>query len=83
MSTRLEPARRRVRLARLAIAGGAAVLFGVSMALARVSFAGHARQGATPLAPPPRLLQVVRNDQLQAGILAPAEADPSVASAPS
>jgi hypothetical protein len=83
MATRLEPARRRAHFARLAIAGGAAVLFGASTALARVSFAGHQKHGVTPLAPPRRLLEVVRHDQLEAGILAPAEADPRVASAPS
>jgi hypothetical protein len=83
MATRLEPARRRARLARMAIAGGAALLFGTSMALARVNFAGHHKQGVTPLAPPDRLLQVVRQNQLQAGLLAPAEAAPGIASAPS
>lgn len=83
MATRLEPVRRRVQLARLTLVGGAAVLFGTSMALARVHFAGHHKQGVTPLAPPQRLLDVVRHDQLQAGILAPAQAAPGIASAPS
>jgi hypothetical protein len=83
MASRLEPARRRTRVAQLTIAGGAAVLFGMSMALARVHFAGHHKQGATPLAPPGPLLEVVRHDQLQAGLLAPAEAAPGIVSAPS
>ena len=83
MATRLEPARRRARLAQLTIAGGAAALFATSMALARVHFAGHHQQGATPLAPPGPLLEVVRHDQLQAGLLAPAEAAPGIVSAPS
>ena len=83
MATRLEPVRRRVWLAQVGLAGGAAVLFGASMALARVHFAGHHKQGVTPLAPPAQLVDVVRHDQLEAGILAPAEAAPGVASAPS
>lgn len=83
MATRLEPVRRRVRIAQVGIAAGAAALFGGSMALARVHFPGHHKQGVTPLAPPQRLLDVVRRDQLQAGILAPAEAPPGIGSAPS
>jgi hypothetical protein len=83
VSTRLEPVRRRVRLARLTLAAGAALLFGASAALARVHFPGHHKQGVTPLQAPDSLLQVVRRDQLQAGLLAPAQADPGVASAPS
>ena len=83
MATRLEPVRRRVRIARLGLVGGAALLFGSSMALARVHFPGHHKQGVTPLAPPQNLLDVVRRDQLQAGILAPAEAPPGIGSAPS
>jgi hypothetical protein len=80
---RLAPVRRRVQAARLALAGGGVLLFGVTMALARVHFAGHHKQGVTPLAPPQRLLEVVRRDQLQAGILAPAQAPPGIESAPS
>jgi hypothetical protein len=83
MATRLEPVRQRMRVARLALAGGAALLFGVSMALARVHFPGHHKTGVTPLAPPGGFVQVVQRDQLQAGILAPAEAAPGIASAPS
>lgn len=80
---RLEPARGRVRLARLALAGGAVGLFGLTAVLARVHLAGHARQPATSLAPPGDLLQAVRRDRLEAGVLAPARATPEVASAPS
>ncbi len=83
MATRLEPVRRRVRLARFGVVGGAAVLFGATMGLARVHFPGHHKHGVTPLAPPSKLLDVVRQDQLQAGTLAPAEAAPGIASAPS
>ena len=83
MATRLEPVRRRMRLARVVLAGGAALLFGASAALARTHFPGHHKQGVTPLAPPADLLEVVRRDQLQAGILAPAAAPPGAESAPS
>lgn len=80
---RLERVRSRMRTVRLALAGGGVVLFGVTAALARVHYPGHAKRPATPLAPPGRLTQVVRRDRLQAGLLAPAAADPKVASAPS
>jgi hypothetical protein len=83
VATRLESAWRRVRLARMVFAGGAAVLFGASMALARVHFPGHHKHGVTSLAPPNEFVQVVQRDRLEAGILAPAEAAPGVASAPS
>lgn len=83
MATRLEPVRRRVQVARLGLLGGAAVLFGTSMVLARLHFPGHHKHGVTPLAPPAQLVDVVRRDQLQSGILAPAEAAPGIASAPS
>jgi hypothetical protein len=53
------------------------------MGLARMNFAGHRKQGVTPLAPPARLVEVVRQNQLSAGILAPAQAPPGIASAPS
>jgi hypothetical protein len=80
---RFAPVRRRVHVARLTLAGGAAVLFGVTSVLARVHFAGHHKQGVTSLTPPPQLLEVVRRNQLEAGVLAPAEAAPGIASAPS
>ena len=83
MATRLEPVRRRVRVVRLGLVGGAAILFGTSMALARLHFPGHHKHGVTPLSPPAQLVDVVRQDQLQSGILAPAEAAPGIASAPS
>jgi hypothetical protein len=80
---RLEPARARVRLARLALGGGGVALFGLVAVLARAHHPGHAKRPASALDPPARLLQVVRRDRLQAGLLAPAEAAPEVASAPS
>jgi len=83
MSSRLEPVRRRVRLARSILAGGAIVVFGATMALARVQFPGHHKHGVTTLSPPGSFVDVVRHNQLEAGILAPAEAPPGIGSAPS
>ena len=83
VDSRLAPVRRRVGLARAALAIGGAALFGVSMALARSHFPGHHKTQVTPLAPPGSLVSVVRQNQLQAGILAPAQAPPGIGSAPS
>jgi hypothetical protein len=46
------------------------------MALARVTYAGHPKHAVKPLAIPPALYNVVRQNLLQAGILAPATAPP-------
>jgi hypothetical protein len=46
------------------------------MALARVTYAGHPKHAVKPLAIPPPLYNVVRQNLLQAGILAPATAPP-------
>jgi hypothetical protein len=80
---RFGPVRRRVRLARVTLAVGSLALFGALTGLARVHFAGHHKQDVTPLAPPDGLLRVVRQNQLAAGILAPADAPPGIGSAPS
>ena len=83
MSARVEPARRRASEARIAIAVGSIVAFGATIALARAQFPGHHKAGVTPLAPPGRFVDIVRRNQLEAGILAPAEAPPGIGSAPS
>ena len=81
--SRLAPARRRALLARAGLLGGGIALFAGTMGLARLNFAGHHKQGVTPLAPPAELLAVVRQNQLSAGVLAPAQAPPGIASAAS
>jgi len=53
------------------------------MLLGRLQFPGHAKGDVSSLSPPARFVQVVRDNQLQAGILAPAEAPPGIGSAPS
>jgi hypothetical protein len=59
-----------------------AVAFVASAALARVAYPGHSKKTIKSLSPPGAFVQVVRQNQLQAGILGPAQADPSVVSAP-
>ena len=80
--TRIGSARRRARIAKLTLGGVGLLAFGASVALARVAYPGHHKKAIAALSPPPRFVHVVRQDQLESGILAPAEADPSVASAP-
>ncbi|MDX6566976.1 MAG: hypothetical protein QOE10_2638 [Gaiellales bacterium] len=77
--SRLEAARRRAAAAKLAIGSGGIVAFGFAMLLAHGSYAGHARHGLKALSAPARFVAVVQQDQLQAGILAPASAPPGAA----
>lgn len=79
----MSPARRRVRLAKTAMAGAAALGFGVWMGLARVTYAGHAKHTVHPLSIPQPLYEVVRRNLLQAGIVAPSTAPPDAATATS
>jgi len=80
--TRLGPARQRATVAKLALAGTGVAAFLVAAGLARVAYPGHHKRATKALSPPPRFVRVVRQNQLQSGILAPAQADPSVATAP-
>jgi hypothetical protein len=75
-SSRLGPARRRARIAKLGIGAAAAVGLGVAMGMARVTYAGHSKHGIRTLSIPQPLYTVVRRNLLQAGILAPATAPP-------
>jgi hypothetical protein len=81
--SRLAPARRRARFAKLAIGAVALVSVVLSMALARVTYAGHQKRPVKNLAIPQPLYRVVRQNLLQAGILAPATAPPDVATSTS
>lgn len=74
--SRIEAAWRRARLAKTALASIAIAGFGVWMAFARVTYAGHAKHAIRPLAIPQPMYDVVRRNLLQAGILAPATAPP-------
>jgi hypothetical protein len=74
--SRFAPVRRRARIAKLGIGAAAVVGLGASMGLARVSYAGHAKQAVKTLSIPQPLYAVVRRNLLQSGILAPATAPP-------
>jgi hypothetical protein len=81
--SRLGRARRRAARAKLGLLAASVVLFGAGVAATRATIAGHARDPVRPLAAPPRFVRAVRHDALQAGILAPSAASPSVATAQS
>ena len=78
--SRLDAAKRRALVAKVALAGAAALAFAASAALARIAYPGHPKK-VRSLAPPQRFVQIVRENQLQSGVLGPAQADPSVVSA--
>jgi hypothetical protein len=73
---RFAPVRRRAMQAKLVISGAALVTFGVGIALARASYAGHSKRPLRPLAAPAGFVRIVRQNLLQAGIVAPAQAPP-------
>lgn len=79
--TRIAIARRRAGTAKLVLGGIAVVAFVASAALARAGYPGHHKKAATALSPPKRFVRIVRENQLESGILAPTQADPSVATA--
>jgi hypothetical protein len=74
--SRIEDARRRAAATKVAVGGAALIAAGGSMALARVTYAGHSKHPARPLSIPQPLYRVVRQNLLQGGILAPATAPP-------
>lgn len=79
--SRIGAARRRAGLAKLVLAGTAATAFVASAALARVAYPGHHKKAIKTLSPPHRFVKIVRENQLESGILAPAQADPAVVTA--
>jgi hypothetical protein len=81
--SRLGPARRRAHAAKLGIGAAAVVSVGASMILARVTYAGHAKHPVRDLSIPQPLYKVVRQNLLQAGIVAPATAPPDAATSTS
>ncbi|HET7554625.1 MAG TPA: hypothetical protein VFJ75_03105 [Gaiellaceae bacterium] len=81
--TRIGAARRRADVAKLVLAGTGVLAFAASAALARAAYPGHHKQGVKALSPPQRFVRIVRQNQLESGILAPTQADPSVATAQS
>jgi hypothetical protein len=76
-------ARRRVAAAKLGVAGIALVGFAAALGLARASYAGHSKKPLQSLAAPPRYVRIVRQNLLQAGIVAPTQAPPGAATSTS
>jgi hypothetical protein len=70
-------------MAKLGVAGLAIVGFAAAFGFSRLAYAGHAKKPLRPLAPPPRYVEIVRQNLLQAGIVAPAQAPPGAATASS
>jgi hypothetical protein len=77
--SRVAAARSRAETAKVALAGGGAVIFALAMVLARVSVSGHAKPTIQSLSAPQRFTAVVHSDQLRAGILGPTQAPPGAA----
>jgi hypothetical protein len=74
--SRLTTVRHRTRMAKLGVGLAVSALFGGSIALARATYAGHAKHPSRPLAVPKSFYSVIRENLLQNGILAPAQAPP-------
>lgn len=82
-ASRLAPVRRRARAAKIGIGTAAAISVGASMGLARETYAGHSKHPVKPLVIPQPLYVVVRQNLLEAGIVAPATAPPDAATSTS
>ena len=76
---RIEAAHRRAALAKRALGAVAVLVFGAAAVLARSTFAGRPKHPVHPLSAPPEFEQVVRQNLLQSGLLAPADAPPGAA----
>lgn len=77
--SRVAHARRRAQAAKGAVVAVGAVGFGAAMILARSTYTAHAKAPPRSLAAPPRFVRIVRQNQLEAGIVAPAQAPPDAA----
>jgi hypothetical protein len=73
-SPRIVAARRRAARAKGTLAIVGAVVFAAAAVLARVSYAGHPKHRPTSLAAPPAFVRIVRQNLLEAGLLAPTDA---------
>ncbi len=82
-TSRVARARRRAQSAKAALACLGVVLFAASAALARVTSAGHPKRAPRSLSAPKQFVQIVRENQLQAGALAPPTAPPEAATSQS
>jgi len=82
-SGRLAVGRRRAARAKLAVAAGGVVAFGLVLVVSRSSYASHPKSRAQPLAAPRTFVDVVRSDILKAGLVAPPTAPPEAQTATS
>jgi len=73
---RIAGAYRRGRFAKVVVGAVAVGAFGACTVLARMNYAGHAKQPVGSLSIPQPLYEVVRRNLLQGGVLAPATAPP-------
>lgn len=71
--------RRRAHRAKILLVGAGAGAFVLASVLARASNAGHGKQALHPLVAPPRFVAVVKENLLEAGLVAPPEAPPGAA----
>jgi hypothetical protein len=78
-AAQLDAARRRAIGAKAALVAVGAVVFGAAMVFSQRSYAGHPKEPPTALEAPPKFVRIVKQDLLQAGIVAPAEAPPGAA----
>ena len=78
---RIVAARRRAATAKVVLGGIGALAFVASAVLARVAYPGHHKKAVKALSPPKSFVTIVRQNQLEAGILAPTQGDPSVVTA--
>jgi hypothetical protein len=81
--TRIGAARHRAAVAKVVLVSVSAGVFIAAAALARVAYPGHHKKAIKALSPPAGFVRVVRENQLESGILAPAQADPSAVTATS
>ena len=79
LPSRLAPARRRADVAKTGLAATGLILFAAAMVLARVQAPGHTRHAPQALTAPPSFVKAVRQNLLQAGLIAPAQDAPSIA----
>jgi hypothetical protein len=75
-SPQITAVRRRARIAKVAIGAAGTLAFGIALALARVSYAGHSKQPEQPLLSPQPLYDVVKQNLLRAGVVMPATEPP-------
>lgn len=76
---RIQEAWRRASIAKRVLGVLGVMVFGAAMVLSRSTFAGHPKQAVRPLSAPREFVDIVRQNLLQAGLVAPANAPPGAA----